>query len=206
MAHEWTEVMIRALKFILPTAALAVFASLFLFSNARFSDGISFDGVDFSSLEEGLKLANPRFTGTTNRGEPFIVSADWALPDGPQPEKVELSNVVGEFVLKDGLLITLSADMGVLRPDDKVLNLTEGARLTTSDGYVVSASSAIINADTEEMQATGQVVASGPIGKITSDSMRASRIDVNGDDSAYIWFEKRVKVRIDQPNMAKKPG
>ena len=47
--------MIRALKIGLPVLALAVFASLFLFNSARYSDQISFDGVDLSALEEGLK-------------------------------------------------------------------------------------------------------------------------------------------------------
>ncbi|MEM7544921.1 MAG: hypothetical protein AAF367_05235 [Pseudomonadota bacterium] len=198
--------MIRFLKILLPIAAIGVFASLFLFSNARFSDGISFDGVDLSSLEEGLKLANPRFTGTTNRGEPFLVTAEWALPNAPQPTRVELSKVAGEFVLNDGRLIVLSADTGILRPEDKVLFLTTGAKLTTSDGYEVSADRASINARTEEMEASGEIMARGPIGEITSDTMRAARVVVNGDDSAYIWFEKRVRVRIDQPNMARNPG
>jgi len=193
---------VRVLRILFPTLALAIFASLFLFSNARYSDGLSFDGVDFASFEEGLKLANPRFTGTTNRGEPFSVSAEWALPDAPRPQRVELSKVVGEFILKDGRLVTLSANSGVLRPDDKILTLGEGSKLTTSDGYVVTANSAVINADTNTMTATGNISASGALGQITSDKMRAARVVENGKESAYIWFENRVKVRIETPNMA----
>ncbi len=197
---------VRGLKVLLPLAALAIFGSLFVFSSARYSDGLSFEGVDLSSLEEGLKLAHPRFTGTTNRGEPFSVTAEWALPDAPRPQRVELSKVEGEFLLKDGRLITLAADTGVLRPDDKILNLGQGAKLTTSDGYLVSADSAVINAETNTMTATGNIHASGGLGEITSDTMRAARVVSNGSESAYIWFEKRVKVRIETPNMARIPG
>lgn len=197
--------LVRGLKILFPALALAIFASLFLFSNARYSDGLSFDGVDFGSFEEGLKLANPRFTGTTNRGEPFSVSAEWALPDAPRPQKVELSKVVGDFMLQDGRHLTLAAQTGILRPDDKVLTLGEGAKLTTSDGYVLSANSAVIDANTNTVTASGDIHASGAIGQITSDSMRATRVVENGIESAYIWFENRVKVRIETPNMAGAP-
>ena len=64
---------VRALKFGLPALALAVFGSLFVFSSARYSGGVSFDGVDVSSLREGLRLQNPRFTGATKAGEPFSI-------------------------------------------------------------------------------------------------------------------------------------
>ena len=196
--------MIRALKIGLPVLALAVFASLFLFNSARYSDQISFDGVDLSALEEGLKLVNPRFTGATNRGEPFTVVAEWALPDGPRPERVELSAVTGEMNLIDGRVVTLAADTGVLEPKKNVLSLDDGVRFASSDGYQVTAGAAVLNAATETLTAQGEVTATGPIGRIRADRMRAERKTVDGseDKSAYIWFENRVKVRIEKPNLA----
>ncbi|MEM7525328.1 MAG: hypothetical protein AAF360_16570 [Pseudomonadota bacterium] len=200
---------VAALKIGLPLTALGVFASLFLLSNARYADGVSFEGVDLSALEDGLRLVNPRFTGATNRGEPFSVTAAWALPDGPRPERVELSQVAGEISLADGRVVTLSADAGVLEPKANVLTLTEGAHFTSSDGYDVSAVFARLDADADELTAKGGVTAIGPLGRITSDDMRATRAATPGDKGgkdAYIWFENRVKVRIDSARMARDRG
>lgn len=205
---------VRVLKIALPLAAVGIFASTFLFSNARFAskDGLSFDGVDLSALDEGLKLANPRFTGATNRGEPFSVTAKSALPDGPKPTEVAMEDVTGQIQLEDGRVVTLSAEMGVLYPQEKVLDLTKGARFATSDGYSVSAATARMEAETSTVSAAGGVMAEGPIGRITSDELRATRGPDRAEGAAatdkavYIWFEKRVKVRIDRPNLAQDPG
>ena len=200
--------LIRALKFGFPALALMVFGSLFVFNSARYSDQISFEGVDLSALEEGLRLVEPRFNGATNRGEPFTVSAEWALPDGPRPERVELNSVSGEINLIDGRVVTLSADTGVLEPKANILTLTDGVRFASSDGYEITASTARFDGDAEELTARGDVVAEGALGRIRADRMRAMRIAPEGADetvekSAYIWFENRVRVRIEEPNMAK---
>lgn len=198
---------IRWLKIGLPAAALAVFASLFIFSSARYSDQITFEGVDLSALQEGLRLIEPRFTGATNRGEPFTVSAEWALPDGPRPTRVELNSVSGEINLIDGRVVSLSSAAGVLEPKANILTLVDGVRFASSDGYEVTASTARLDAENEVLTAEGEVTALGPIGRIRADRMRATRVASAGADEsvekgAYIWFENRVKVRIENPNLA----
>lgn len=198
---------IRFFKFALPAIALLTFGSLFVFSSARFSEGISFDGVDLSALQEGLRLSNPRFTGATNRGEPFTVTAEWALPDGPRPSRIELSAVAGEINLIDGRVVTLSAATGVMEPRTNVLTLSDGVRFASSDGYLVTARGARLDAEAEVLTATGDVLAEGAIGRITADSMRAERhgsasAPDGAEKDAYIWFENRVKVRIEDPKLA----
>ncbi|MEO0359920.1 MAG: hypothetical protein AAF322_02370 [Pseudomonadota bacterium] len=202
--------LILSLKLLLPLAALAILGSIFLFSNARFGAGVSFEGVDASKLEEGLRITNPSFTGETDKGEPFTVSAAWALPDGPRPERVELSDVTGEITLEDGRVVTLGAAGGVLQPQAKVLDLSGGARFASSDGYEITAETARFDAEAETLSAAGGVVATGPIGSIASETMRVERVAApdgeNEDEDAYIWFENRVKVRIDSARMARAPG
>lgn len=200
--------LIRLLKVALPAVAIAVFASLFIFNSAGYDDRISFDGVDLAALDEGLRLVNPRFTGATNRGEPFTVTAEWAQPDGPRPERVELNSVAGEINLNDGRVVTLSAQTGVLFPTENLLTLGDGVRFASSDGYLVKAQSAELDADGETIRAEGEVLASGSIGMIRSDRMRAERRPrpgsgaADGEKDAYIWFENRVKVRIEDPKLA----
>lgn len=221
-------IVITALKVILPLTALGVFASLFLFS-AGYDERISFEGIESASLEEGLKLANPSFTGATAKGEPFTVAAAWALPDGPDPDRVEMSEVTGKITLEDGRVVTMEAKAGVLEPKSRVVTLTDGVTIETSDGYSLETASGRLDVKADELTATGGVTAVGPLGTITSEDMRATRAapretrqetandagedgagdeagDAGRDDGAYIWFENRVKVRIDRPNGAREPG
>lgn len=203
---------VSLLKIGLPIFALGVFAALFVFNGARYDSRISFDGVDLASLEEGLRLTNPRFTGATKRGEPFTVIAAWALPDGPNPETIELSEVSGEISLADGRTVTVSAAGGVIRPKVNHVALSGDVRLITSDGYTMQAEEAALDAEAEVVTASGGVMAEGPLGRITAETMRATRAPMSNaegasqGEGAYIWFENRVRVRIERPNMAREPG
>ncbi len=188
---------VRAAKIGLPLFAAGVLASFFLFSNARYDDAVTFDGVDLSALGEGLKLTNPRFTGATAKGEPFTVTAEWALPDGPRPENVELSKVSGELNLIDGRYVELSALSGNLQPQANIVELSGSVSFTSSDGYELRASRARLEAARNMLTAEGPVKASGPLGRIEAGSLRVERRGADGD---YIWFENRVKVFIDKPN------
>ena len=188
---------VQAAKVGLPVLAVGIIASFFLFSNARYDDAVTFDGVDLSALGEGLKLTNPRFTGATAKGEPFTVTAEWALPDGPRPENVELSNVSGELNMIDGRFVELSALGGNLMPRANIVELSGSVAFVSSDGYELRASRARLEADRNLLTAEGPVTAKGPMGRIEAGSLRVER---RGEDGDFIWFENRVKVFIDKPN------
>ena len=193
---------VQAAKIGLPVIALGVVASFFLFSNARYDDAVTFDGVDISALGEGLKLTNPRFTGATAKGEPFTVTAEWALPDGPRPENVELSNVSGELNMIDGRFVELNALGGNLQPQANIVELSGSVVFTSSDGHELRASRARLEADRNLLTADGPVTAKGPMGRIEAGSLRVER---RGEDGDFIWFENRVKVFIDKPNQKAGP-
>lgn len=204
MREEGRRRLVTGLKIALPLFALGVFASLFVFSSARFDGRISFDGVDLSALDEGLKIANPRFTGATKRGEPFTVSAVSATPDGPRPERVGLEAAEARIDLAGGRAVTASAASGVLLPREDRVELSGGVRVETSDGYALAAEEARLDIEAERLDASGGVTAEGPFGRIEARRLRAERAP--DGDGAYIWFEEAVKVRIDSAAMAAQRG
>ena len=195
---------IGAAKYGLPLVALATLGAVFVFSGARYDDRVSFDSIDVSALGEGLKLTNPRFTGATSKGEPFTVTAEWALPDGPRPEKVELSNVTGEINLSDGRYVEISALSGLIEPQANILSLIGSVRFKSSDGYEVRAASARLDAKAGVLTGGGPVKVTGPLGRIDAGSVRVERDGPRGPGD-YIRFENRVKVRIDDPKGATLP-
>jgi len=199
------DALIQTAKIGLPLTALALVAAVFAYSETGDRSGVSFDGVDLSAISEGLKLTNPQFTGATSKGEPFRLTADWALPDGPSPEEVELSNVTGEMSMADGRHVEMEAQSGLLEPKKNVITLSGLVGLTTSDGYVLKASSARLDADRRLLTAEGPITATGPLGAIKAGSLRVER-DAENRPGDSIWFKDQVKVRIDRPNMADTKG
>jgi lipopolysaccharide export system protein LptC len=181
----------RFLKLALPLAGAGVIAAIFAFPRSEFS-GVGFDAIAVD-LSQGLRLANPRFSGATADGRPFLVTAEWALPDGPDPETVALGPVAGEIRLDDARAVRLGAQGGEIRPKDERLRLEGGVTVETSDGWRLSAAEATVELDDNTLSAAGPVAGEGPSGRIDAGSMRAART-IDGD---LIWFEGGVTVRID---------
>ncbi|SDX73042.1 lipopolysaccharide export system protein LptC [Albimonas donghaensis] len=206
--------LVRWAKIGLPLLALALLSALFLIPQDKaFEGGLVYSTADLISLGEGLQVTNPRIEGATATGEPFVVEADSATPDGPDPSEVELSRVRGVFEQAGGAAasasggrdIRLLADTGVLRPRDQALSLTGAVRLETSDGYVVTTDRITADLRAGRAEAPGPVEAIGPQGSIASGSFRAERRQ--GDPAAaaeatlgapgpgdYLWFENGVRV------------
>lgn len=201
--------LVRWLKVGLPLLALVLLSALFLIPQEKaFEGGLVYSTADLISLGEGLQVTNPRIEGATAAGEPFVVEADSATPDGPDPRQVELSNVRGVFDQAEGRQIRLLADIGSLRPRDQALSLTGSVRLETSDGYVVTTDQVTADLRAGEAAAPGPVTATSPQGSIEAGSFRAERrapakdADPAAADAKlgaprpgdYLWFENGVRV------------
>ncbi len=75
----------RQLKVLLPIGAVLLIGMIFMFGRERAGVIDAEQAADMAALGAGLRLDNPRFAGVTEDGDPFVVTADWALPDGPSP-------------------------------------------------------------------------------------------------------------------------
>ena len=64
--------MVRWLKVGLPLVALGLLTALFLFPRQTgFEGGLVYSTADLIALGEGMTVSNPRFSGSTEAGEPF---------------------------------------------------------------------------------------------------------------------------------------
>jgi lipopolysaccharide export system protein LptC len=197
---------VRGLKIALPLLALALLSSIFLWPReTRFEGGLVYTSADLVALGEGLAVTRPRIAGATEAGEPFVVTAERATPDGPDPETVELDDVRAEFMQGEGREIVLAAASGALRPKAETLSLSGDVALDTSDGYRVRTDRVEADLGAGELVAPGPVTAEGPRGSITAGSFRARRVAAPGTGGEeaplgalppgdYLWFEGGVRV------------
>ncbi|MDF2233437.1 LPS export ABC transporter periplasmic protein LptC [Albimonas sp. CAU 1670] len=196
--------LVRRLKIGLPLLALALLSAIFLLPGRDDLDlGLIYSSADLIQLGEGLSVSNPRIEGSTAQGEPFVVEAERATPDGPDPKLVELDAVRAAFTQAEGRRITVAAAHGSLRPKDQLLALDGAVTMTTSDGYEVTTDRIEANLKAGEASAPGPVSARGPAGSIESGSFRARRVEAGepGSDTLgdaepgdYLWFENGVRV------------
>ena len=164
--------LVRGLTSALPLLALALLAGLFLLPRETRLDGLVIEtSADLLALGEGLAVTRPRIAGSTAEGEPFVVTADRAVPDGPDPAEVTLERVRAEFLQAEGRGIVLSAEAGALRPKARTLSLSGEVALDTSDGYRVRTDRLSAGLDETRIVSDGAVQADGPPGHLTAGGM-----------------------------------
>ncbi|WP_118133173.1 LPS export ABC transporter periplasmic protein LptC [Oceanicella sp. SM1341] len=201
---------VRFLRIGLPLLAIAMMSSVFLIQEDDFVGGIEFSASDIQALGEGLRLTNPNFSGTTDAGEPYMVRAEWAQPDSPDPEKITLHGLSAVIDTRDGRKITLSATDGEMRPDDQRVSLTGEVEMTTSDGYVAKTGHAEADIRRRLVRAPGAVSAEGPMGSIEAGSMEITRPGAEGEEepasgNEVVLFGNGVRV-VYRPEQQKTPS
>ena len=181
------------MKILLPLAALAVMSALFLSAQKKSDLSEIFTAEELITLGAGLRLDNPRFAGVTERGEPFALRADWALPDSAMPRIIDLERPEGEIAMTDGRTIAARSATGRMLRKQKILVLKGGVVLDTSDGYHVETDQMEIDLGAQTAMSPGPVSGIGPTGRIDAGSFRAVAGE-HGVGDGTIWFENKVRL------------
>ena len=145
--------------------------------------------ADQKSLTDGLRMLSPSFSGRTEDGEPYVVTADWALPNGPKPTRITLHGIVATIVTKDGREAVMTAERGVFFPRRERLRLSKGVTARTSDGYVAQTQEAEVDLTVRTLMADTPVAAEGPRGSIRADAVEATQ-----DGGRSVVFRGNVRV------------
>ena len=181
------------MKVVLPLGAVAVMSALFLGAQKTGDLTDIFTAEELVTLGAGLRLDHPRFAGVTERGEPFAIRADWALPDSAMPRLIDLERPEGEIEMSDGRTIAAKAATGRMHREEKTLVLEGGVVLDTSDGYHIETGLVEFDLDAKTAYGPGPVTGTGPSGQIEAGSFRAAAGE-DGGGGGQIWFENRVRL------------
>lgn len=185
--------LVKRLRIILPALAVTLVVALFL--NTR--QGVTDDAFleDFTDLEatpEELRMANPRFAGVDDKGNPYDITAEAALQTPGVKEIVELVSPRAVTTGTDTKTV-VTADKGVFKTKDNILDLTNGVTLNHSVGdniYVFKTPSATVSLGDETVHSTSGVEGESESGALRADRMRAY------NSEGRIVFEGNVSMRI----------
>ena len=183
------------MKIVLPVGAVVLIGAIFLTGEDRNAVVDAETAADVAMLGAGLKLDNPRFAGVTDDGDPFVVTADWALPDGAMPDRIELEKPKGEVRLGNGLTVNVVASSGQMHRKDDELHLMGEVELVSSDGYVARTERVELDLAQKSATVPQEVQAEGPRGNIRADKMRMQAAAPETRD-VIVFFEGNVRMQI----------
>lgn len=157
------------LRVILPLTALAILSVLFLLGRKPESDAtIPYADVDPQDLAERQAITNPTYTGVTDSGAQLTIAGREAVP-GQQKSSGSLSAVRMTIRAQDGRAADVSA--GSARMEGDQVTLAEGVRMTTADGWVLTAPEFLASTSAGTVRADSQVDVRAPFGNLTAGNM-----------------------------------
>lgn len=192
--------LVKRLRIILPAIAVVLVLALVLNTRRGADDDAFLEDFALEATPEELRMANPRFAGVDDEGHPYDITADEALQAPGAREIVELVNPRAVTTGADAKT-EVTANTGIFKTEENVLDLTNGVTLNHSVGddvYVFTTPAATVLLRDEMVQSTSGIEGESKAGTLRADTMRAY------NNEGRTVFEGNVSMRI-YPSKAKIP-
>jgi lipopolysaccharide export system protein LptC len=183
---------VSLLKFLLPAVALGLIALVLLWPQLNpIETGFRLRPVAVSVDDlENLRMVNPRYVGTDAQNQPYTITADQATQVSGDSNTTDLIKPKGDITLKRGTWIALSAETGIYRKQEQLLDLEGNVNLFHDAGYEIVTARAHINLDQGTAKGDDPVVGQGPDMELSGQGFRVfdrgERILVTGQSRLVI--------------------
>lgn len=141
------------------------------------------------SANSEVVMLNPYYQGVDKNNQPFNVVADTATQK--DPDTVVMHNVRADLTLKDSRWLALTAKQGVLKLNQKKVDLAGDVDLFYDGGYEMRSQTAKVDIEAGTVEGPDPVEVQGPPGTLKSDRFRVL------EKGQVMWFEGHVKVVLD---------
>lgn len=201
-APDFRTRLVAILKVGLPLVALGMIGALFLIpaDDGPQGGGISFGQGDMEALGDGMSVTRPILTGTSASNDRFRFTAERVVPDAAPPTRADMMQVAGEIDFDRGTTMRVTAPMAALDLESQRIALAGPVLIDTSDGYEMRAAVMDLDLAAGMLEASQSVTATGPLGEITSGSLRIEPGDDAGNagenaEARLFSFENGVQLR-----------
>lgn len=173
-------------KVVLPLAALALLATLFLFARRIDPEAaIPFAEVDVERFAREARIGAPEFSGVTADGTVVLMSATAARPVPDAPGRIAADGLDARFEVPDGSRIDASAATAEVDAPGQRLTLSGGVEIGTSTGYRIAAAELTAGLGETALVSDGAVTAEGPPGRLEAGGLVLRRVG-KGEGSTYL--------------------
>lgn len=188
------------MKVSLPLAALAILSTLFFVAETLDPEAaIPYAEVDVAKILREQGATSPAFGGVTVHGVEIILSADSIRPGENQPNRWTGAVLTAKLNLPSGAEISIDSPEGIVDATEREALLRGGAVLETSTGYRITTDEIVTSFDEASVLADHGIVASGPPGTITANTMRLNRMD-SDPPTHHLVFKGDVRLVYRPPS------
>jgi len=128
---------------------------------------------DLSSISpefaQNLAMVNPRFDGVDKQGRPYSLTAAEALQIKTDANEVDLLQPSGDMTLEDGTWLSLSADHGLYRRKEELLDLTGNVSFFHDEGFELRSPAAAVDFRSGVASSDAGVEGQGPSGTLAAE-------------------------------------
>ncbi len=123
---------------------------------------------------DGEGLVKARLTGSDDKGQPYIITADFVRQIEGEPGILGLTRPRGEIEMEDGTKTVITAADGRFHQDARLLNLDGGVVLLTGDGSRYETAAADFDLAAGTASGTDPVQGQGPFGSVSGEGFHAT--------------------------------
>ena len=165
--------LVRMLARVLPMG-VGVLAALMIITPLSPRGEVSFllDRNKVALIDERLSVDNAMYRGRDNQGRPFSVLAGEAVQRSSAEGLVRMQDLVAQLLLADGPA-RLAADGGTYDINAETVQVDGLVRLSTSDGYAMTASGVSVDLKARTMRGSAGVEGEIPAGTFSANTLSA---------------------------------
>jgi lipopolysaccharide export system protein LptC len=178
-------------KTLLPIAALGMLSTIFLFSGKiDVTQSIPYAELNVADIIREQRITEPYFTGISEGGIEFALSAAYATPDAGKPTILNVSKLRIEFKSPQGIAAKITAGLGLINAETKYATISQGVRLESKLNFWFETETLNINFNESYASTNGPFKGIFTLGSIESGNMVLKM--VTGDQQ--ILFTNGVKM------------
>lgn len=176
------DALVKAAKIGLP-AAVGILAALLLMAPLTKRSEVSFvlDKNEVESAPERMRIEAARYTGTDNKGQPFLIQADRAVQRTSDQPIVDIRGMLARVGLQNGTAL-IRADQGQYNLDRQQVAITgpvrvsgpEGEQLLTRDVVVDFRNQTVLGGSGTAAGREGELAAARVAGNLRSEQLGLS--------------------------------
>ncbi|MDM7255278.1 MAG: hypothetical protein P3W90_001105 [Paracoccus sp. (in: a-proteobacteria)] len=161
-------------KVLLPLAALALLSTIFLLARQTDPDAaLPYAEVDAKALARDPRVTAPELSAVTSDGTAINLTAETATPQAGTDAQAR--NI--RMTLRPDGAAASDLTAGAAQISGAEVRLSDGVRITTSDGWALTAPAVTARTDRTGLASDGAVTGFAPFGRVDAGALSVSRKD-----------------------------
>lgn len=189
---------VRVLRIALPTLGVLIAIVFAGYSWLMTGSNAPFEAAEVGIVDGKLVMANPNLTGYTKENRAYRITANRAIQDFGNLERIVLEGIQASLPIENGAVAQVVADSGVFDNTVNLLTIDSPVTIVTDDGLTVILGDALIDIAAGTLRTDKQVDIDLARSQISAGSLS---VEDNGD---VIVFDDKVRMTLVPDDFARK--